>query len=132
MAFEAPTLAAQNALLGGVAYLSVDGKRYLLVGDFNWSVSNVTRETQSGMDGVHGYTKKPGPGHVKARLRDSGGLAVADFRDMDNVTVLCELANGKTVTMTGGWTTEAIEVETEKGTFEVTWESGSVLEGLAG
>lgn len=128
MAFEAPTLRAENQLLAGVAFLSVDGARQRLVGEFSWSVSTITRETLAGMDGVHGYSEKPQAGYIEATIRDSGDLTVADFRDMSNVTVTCELANGKVVTAIAAWTTEAQVVETERGTFKVKWESGSVIE----
>src|SRR5260363_409760 len=50
----------------------------------------------AGMDGVHGYKETPHAGFISATLRDAGGLTVADFNAMTNVTVTVELANGKT------------------------------------
>lgn len=114
--------------LAGVAYLSVDGQSYMLAGDLSYSVSSISRETLIGQDRVHGYSEKPHAGSISGTLRDAGGLTVADFNAMTNVTVTCELANGKTVIGRNMWTTDAQEVKTAEGTFEVKWESDSVEE----
>lgn len=114
--------------LAGIAYLSVDGKNYMLSGDFSYSPSGVTRETLAGQDRIHGYSEKPHAGAMSATIRDSGGLSVASFNRMTNVTVTCELANGKTIIGRNMWTTEPPEVKTAEGTFEVKWEGLSVEE----
>ncbi len=81
--------------LAGTASITVDGTNYLLVGDFEYNPSSVTRETLSGQDGVHGFSEKKRPGSISASLRDAGNLTVADLNAMDNVTVVAQLANGK-------------------------------------
>src|SRR5260363_2600 len=92
--------------MAGMAYLHVDGKNYLLSGDLSYNVSSVSRESLLGMDGVHGYKETPHAGFISATLRDAGGLTVADFNAMTNVTVTVELANGKTVVGRNMWTVE--------------------------
>ncbi|MFZ6690229.1 phage tail tube protein [Undibacterium sp. SXout20W] len=114
--------------LAGIAYLSVDGQTYMLAGDLTYSPSKVTRETIVGQDRVHGYSEKPHPGSISGTIRDAGGLSVAAFNAMTNVTVTCELANGKTVVGRNMWTADAQEVKTAEGTFEVKWEGFSVEE----
>lgn len=114
--------------LAGIAYLSVDGKNYMLAGDFSYSVSGVTRETLIGQDRVHGYSEKPHNGMMSGTLRDAGALSVASFNRMTNVTVTAELANGKTIVGRNMWTVESQEVKTAEGTFEVKWEGMSVEE----
>jgi hypothetical protein len=114
--------------LAGKAYLSVDGASYMLRGKLAYGVSSVKRETKSGQDGVHGYGEMPIPGFISGTLSDAGGLTVADFNAMTNVTVVAELANGKTVIARNAWTVEAQEVDTEEATFDVRWESRSVEE----
>lgn len=114
--------------LAGIAYLTVDGQSYMLSGDLGYSPSKVSRETLIGQDRVHGYSEKPSPGHISATLRDSGGLSVAALNAMTNVSVVCELANGKTIVGRNMWTTEAQEVKTAEGTLEVKWEGFSVEE----
>ena len=114
--------------LAGIAYVSVDGQAYMLSGDLSYGVASVSRETLVGQDTVHGYSEKPHAGFISGTFRDAGGLIVADFNAMTNVTVVCELANGKTIIGRNMWTVEAQEVKTMEGTFEVKWESPSVEE----
>lgn len=114
--------------LAGVAYVTVDGQQYLLKGDLTYDVSTVTRESLVGQDTVHGYSEKPKAGSISGTFRDSGGLTVAAINAMTNVTVVAELANGKTIIGSNMWTVESQEVETEEGTFKVKWESGNVVE----
>jgi hypothetical protein len=121
-------LADTTNRLAGIAYLSVDGTNYMLAGDFGYSVSKVTRETLAGQDRIHGYSEKPHAGMMSGSLRDAGGLSVASFNAMTNVTVTCELANGKTIIGRNMWTVDAQEVKTAEATFEVKWEGFSVEE----
>ncbi|QNK65761.1 phage tail tube protein [Variovorax sp. PAMC26660] len=114
--------------LAGTAYLSVDGTTYMVAGAFEYSPAKVTRETLTGMDGVHGYSEKPKAGHISATLRDSGGLSVASINAMTNVTVVAELANGKTIVGRNMWTVEDQTAKAEDATIEVKWEGLSVTE----
>lgn len=114
--------------LAGTANITVDGKSYMLVGDFEYNPSKVTRESLSGMDGVHGYSEKPRPGSISGTLRDSGGLTVADLNDMTNVTIVTELANGKTVIGRNMWTIEDQTAKSTDATIEVKWDGLSVTE----
>lgn len=108
--------------LAGTAFIAVNGLTYQLEGSLAYSPVRVLRETLKGQDGVHGFKEMPEPGKIKASFRDSGGLTVSDFNAMTNVTVTCQLANGKTVTGRNMWTTEAIEVDTTEAKFEVSFE----------
>ncbi|URF02791.1 phage tail tube protein [Cupriavidus campinensis] len=114
--------------LAGTANLSVDGKSYMLVGDFEYNPSKKTRETLSGMDDVHGYSEKPRPGAISGTIRDSGGLTVADLNDMTNVTIVAELANGKTIIGRNMWTIEDQTAKATDATIEVKWEGLNVTE----
>ena len=114
--------------LAGTAFISVDGRTYMLAGDLGYDPSTVARESLVGQDRVHGYSEKPKTGSISGTLRDAGGLTVADFNAMTNVTVTLELANGKTVVGRNMWTVDSQEVKTAEGTFEVKWEGISVEE----
>ena len=116
--------------LAGTATITADGTSYLLVGDLSYDPSTVTREALLGQDGPHGYKEKPKFGKIKATLRDTGDLTIADLNAMSNVTVVLDLANGKTVLGRNMFTTDPQSVATEEGTVEVTWE-GTVSETLA-
>ena len=115
--------------LAGVAYVTVDGANYRLVGDLSYDVSSVKRETLTGQDGVHGYSGMPKAGSIAGTFRDAGGLKIADFNTMTNVTVVAELANGKTIIGRNMWQVgEALEVKTQEATVDVRWESADVSE----
>lgn len=108
--------------LAGTATLAVDGQTYMLRGDFEYKPSTVTRESISGMDSVHGYSEKPTPGHIACTISDSGGLTVGDLNDMTNVTVVAELANGKTIIGRNMWTVEDQTAKATDATIEIKWE----------
>lgn len=114
--------------LAGIAYITVDGQTLMLAADLAYSVSNISRETLIGQDSVHGYAEKPSQSYIHATLRDSGTLSLAAINAWDDVTVVCELANGKTIVGRNMWTTEAQEVKTTEGTFEVKFEGADVQE----
>jgi hypothetical protein len=124
-------MAGSNAnRLAGTVYLSVDGQTYMLAGDFEYSPALVSRETLTGQDSVHGYSEKPIAPHIAGTLRDSGGLSVASINAMSNVTVVAELANGKTIIGRNMWTVESQSSKQTDATIEVRWEGpqGSVQE----
>lgn len=114
--------------LAGSAYLTVDGQRFMLVGDFAYRLSGVERETLVGMDGVHGYSEKPIAGSISGTIRNAGGLSLADLNAMSNVTVMGESANGKMIIGTGMWMVEKQDANVDAGTIPVHWESGNVQE----
>lgn len=114
--------------LAGVANIYVDGASYMLAGDLAYSPSKVKRESLVGQDSVHGFSEMPVAGYISGTFRDAASLTVADFNAMSNVTVVCTLANNKTVTGVGMWVVEVQEVKTQEGTFEVRFEGPLVEE----
>jgi hypothetical protein len=114
--------------LAGLAFLSVDGQSYALAGEFQYDVSNVNRESVAGADGVHGYKEMPKVGKISAQLRDTGGLSNTQLNNMTNVTVICELANGKVVVGRNMWTVDPQSVNTADATVTVNWEGPDVSE----
>lgn len=114
--------------IAGTAYLTVDGQTYSVAGDFEYDPSTKARETLSGQSGVDGYSEKPKPGEIKATLRDMGGLSLAAINAMTGVTVVVELANGKTIIGSNMWTVEPQGAKAEDATVPVTWQGRSVTE----
>jgi hypothetical protein len=123
-----PSQVGTPNFLAGIAYLSIDGTPYDVVGKAGYRVSSVDRKTKVGMDRVHGFGETPVPGNIVATLRDSGGLTVADLNAMTSVTVVLQLANGKTVMASAAWTVDAQDVDSEEATLDVKWESATVTE----
>jgi len=114
--------------LAGTANVTIDGLTIMVAGNFKYSPSTVKRETLTGMDSVHGYKETPVPGFISCQVRDSGGTTVADFNSQTNVSVVAELANGKTIIGSGLWTVDAQEVDSGDAVFDVKWEGLSVTE----
>ncbi len=121
-------MAGAQRRLAGTAYVSVDGATYPLVGDIEWTVSDVTRESLLGLDGFHGFAERPAITHIQGTFRDVGDYEIARFRDMINVTVVVELANGKTIIGANMITTEAVVVNSVDATSRVRWEGPEVIE----
>ncbi|MGL4859522.1 MAG: phage tail tube protein [Enterobacteriaceae bacterium] len=114
--------------LAGTAYVTVNGMTIMVAGQFKYSVSKVERTTLGGIDGIHGYKEKPTAGSISCQVRDGRGTSVSDFNGQTNVTVIVELANGKTVIGNNLWTVETQEVDSEEAIFDVKWEGRDVKE----
>src|SRR4051812_27052442 len=121
-------MAADPNRLAGIAYLTIDGVSYMIAGDAKYSVSTVKRETLTGQSGVDGYSEMPVPGFISMSVRDSSVFKVGDFNSMRNVTVVLELANGKTITGGNMWCTDAQEVDTTDAKFDVRFDGRNVRE----
>jgi hypothetical protein len=115
-------------LLAGTASVTVDGATYLVEGGFKYNPSTFSRESLTGMDGVHGYKQKFIAPSISMSLRDTGGLTVNAVNGMTNVTVVAQLANGKTIIGRNMWTVESQEVDSEDAKFDVKFEGPQVTE----
>lgn len=113
--------------IAGGAYGSIDGVGTALVANPKYRLSTVTRESMTGMDGVHGYSEKPQPGMIGFQARDMPGLSIADFENMTNVTVELNLNNGKIITGTGMWLINAVEVSSAEATFDLEFHGDNVV-----
>lgn len=114
--------------LAGIASLTIDGVPYLVAGDLKYQVSGRKRETLDGQDKIHGYSEKPRAGKISLSLRDRGDLSVAAVQAMTGVTIVAELANGKTIVGSNMWSVEDQEVDTTEAKFDAVFEGTSVQE----
>lgn len=121
-------MADQTNALAGIASLTIDGVNYLVAGDLKYQVSGRVRETLTGQDSVHGFSEKPRAGKISMTLRDWANLSFADVQAMTNVTVVAELANGKTIVGRNMWSIEDQEVDTTEGKADIVFEGKSVVE----
>ncbi len=112
----------------GVISASINGTIYDVAGDAKYSLSSVKRESLVGQSGVQGYSEMPVAGSISMTIRDSNATSSKFFELFTAATIVLNCANGKTVTGFDLWLTEAIEVNTMEGTFEVKFEGISVVE----
>ncbi|MBE0150945.1 phage tail protein [Serratia fonticola] len=115
-------------LLAGTAYVTVNGITTMVAGQFKYSPSKVARTTLKGMDYVHGYKETPNAPFISFQGRDSGGTSIIGFNNQTDVTIVAELANGKTIIGENMWTVNVQEVDSEEAVFDVRWEGFSVTE----
>jgi hypothetical protein len=122
-------MADTTNLLAGTAYLTLDGKSVMLVGSFEYRPTNATRETLKGMDGIHGFKETPEAGMIKATLRDNGAISVQELGAATDISVVAQLANGKTIIGRNMWRVgDPPAVNTDEGTFDIQWEGLDVTE----
>lgn len=116
--------------IAGTCYVSADGQRLALVGEFTYRPSNPVREAKMGADGFHGYKEKPMQGQIRAKLRDGNTLSVQALGQMTNITVVAELANGKTVVGRNMFVAGDAppSADAEEGEIEIVWEGPDVSE----
>lgn len=114
-------------LIAGTCFVSVNGQRFPLVGEFAYRPSGETREAKNGADGFHGYKAKPINGMIKAKFRDQGSVPLSVLNDLVDGTIVAELANGKTVIGRNMFRSgEPVTADAEEGEFEITFEGSDV------
>ena len=115
--------------LAGALSLTVDGVPVAVGGTCHYLVNSSERETLKGQSGVHGYKEMPKEGWISYQGRDSGQVSMTQLNATSSSTVVATLANGKVIIATGAWRDgDPAEVNTEDGTFDIKFASGSVTE----
>lgn len=117
-----------GTLLAGIASLTINGDAWDVVSDAEYRPSGLKLEVLKGQTRVEGFSGMPQEGFISATLRDRGDAAVAPFIGMMDVTVVLQMANGKTVYGDGMGCTDLDSVKTQEGTFTVRFDGGDVSE----
>jgi hypothetical protein len=113
--------------IGGTIYVSLDGKRVLAKGEFEWRRGVPKRTTVVGVDGVHGFTEAHQPAMVK------GTVTVLDYEEhnaivnAERATITLDLVNGHTVFLRDAHFVSEGTVRTNEGEMEVEF-NGTSLE----
>lgn len=121
-------MATDPRRLAGIATITVDGRQYMLQGSLEYQVSKVKRETLTGQDDVHGFSEMPSAGRIKGTFRDAQSVSLAALNKITGATVICVLANGKTILGRNMWTLDVQSVNTQEATFEIEFNGPSVEE----
>ena len=113
--------------IAGTAFMAVDGKTVMLIGEFAYRVTQMNNESLVGMDGVHGVKGSFATGMIKGKLRDQGDLSMSDVVNALDVTVTVELANGKVIVGRNMWRAgEPVEVDADDASYSIQWEGADV------
>lgn len=112
---------ATNLRRAGVAYLTIDGTAYDVAGDLAYDPTLFNREGLIGQSGPQGFKEMHKFGVISCKIRDAGNMTVGEFNNLTDSTIVCRLANGKTVSGSNMFQTGEIKVDSAEGTFDVTF-----------
>lgn len=114
--------------VGGIIKFLIDGVQLPAKGNFTFGLGTPKRETVIGTDGVHGYKETPTAPYIEGAITDSLGTDLKALFNLTNVTVLLDLANGKSVVLHDAYYCGDGETSTEEGEVKVRFEGSSAEE----
>lgn len=94
---------AKPNLIGGTAYLKVDGVQYMSRGNWKYNFGMPTRSTVFDGNSAVGYTEAPQEPSIEGDMTVPAILDVATLVTLDDVTITLELENGNIVTLRNAW-----------------------------
>jgi tail tube protein len=112
----------------GVAHVKIDGTYYPLRGNFTVSPTLVERTMIAGQDRIHGYQELPRVPFIEGDISCTQEVSLDTLRNMVDVTVTAELANGKQYTLYQATTKGGFEENTRDGQVRVRWEGIDCIE----
>ncbi|GBQ92090.1 phage tail tube protein [Acetobacter nitrogenifigens DSM 23921 = NBRC 105050] len=119
--------------LAGTSSVEINGTTWNVVGECQYSVAGSQNETLKGQSAVEGFSQMPKQGYWSATLRDRRDIdGPSTYQGASGLTVICQMANGKIITVDDGWQVEEIAVNTQEGTFELRIDSASVVVDVVG
>jgi len=116
------------ARIGGKILVKADGKQYRAKGSWTYNLGKDKKEKVVGMDGVHGTKVTPQVPFIEGAITDSGTLSVEALLDLEDATIILELANGKIISLAGADFAGDGNVTTEEGEIEARFEGDSAEE----
>ena len=106
---------------GGIIRLITNGSTLLCKGSFTYGIGSTKKEAVVGHDSVHGYKELPQAPFIEGTITDHGAKLERIF-ELKNATVVLQLANGKTFTLSRAWFAGDGTATTEEGEVEVRFE----------
>ncbi len=105
--------------LGGIIKFKIDGELYPAKGSFEYSLGTEKREEIIGADGVHGFKTTPQVAYISGSITDFKELDIQKFFEIEDATVILELANGKTIVLREATYAGDAKASSEEGEIEV-------------
>lgn len=113
---------AKSRAIGGVAYVKVNGKQYMLRGSGQADLGEFDREGQAGQDTVHGFTVKPKVPSISGEFTVTEDTDLNEIHAMDDGTVTMEFVTGKTAVLVNAWSATAPVLDAAEGKVPLKWE----------
>jgi len=109
-------MAGTERAIGGAASAKIGGRQVALRGSFKYSSQTKVKTAVFGQDGtMHGHTTKPRAPFVEMEVSHIKGWTVADYEEIDGQTVVVDLDNGKTLTLTNSIVVGEVDIDHEEG-----------------
>jgi len=113
---------SQKYTIGGTLYLTINGKRYTLTGDFSFKAGGIVREGVNDCNGVGiGFTKTTANGEFDATFPTVSDLSIRDLEAIEDMPMLLELANGRSFVSDTLYCTKVDEYDPIKGTVKASF-----------
>tara|TARA_R110000803_G_scaffold162194_1_gene225795 strand:+ start:9436 stop:9792 length:357 start_codon:yes stop_codon:yes gene_type:complete len=114
--------------IGGKIQIKVDGQQYRAKGSFTYNLGKDKKEAVVGSDGVHGFKVTPQVAFIEGTITDSSNISLEKLLELEDVTVILELANGKIISLSGASFTSEGNVTTEEGEIDARFEGDQAEE----
>jgi len=111
------------AKVAGTCFFKVNGTQYSLRGNMTISLGGFEREPVVGLDQFHGIMEKPRASFIECDVTDTADLDLKVLENLENVTVTCELINGKVAILRNAYQTTALELKAEDGSLTVKFQA---------
>lgn len=108
--------------IGGAISFKVDGIQYLAKGNFTYSIGAPKRESVVGADGVHGYKEAATVPYVEGEITDTIDVSLDKLANSTNITVILDLANGKSFVLSKAFYAGELKASTDEGNISVRFE----------
>ena len=122
---------ATQSRIAGTCFIYVDGVQYAARGAFKVNATLYSREGVAGQDGVHGFKETPMVPSIEGEITDLGSLSIKSLQAIEESTVTCQLANGKTYLLTQAWFAGEASLDTAEGKIAVKFEGRDIREVTA-
>jgi hypothetical protein len=113
---------------GGIAFLSVNGVQKDVKGVATYRIGGKMRDDVVGQDAVHGFSEKPSPCVLSLLLSDSLLFDLKVENQVQDATIVLQLANGKSVSFRNAWGHGDWEGESSEGEIKAEYHALSANE----
>jgi hypothetical protein len=114
--------------IGGIIFLKVGSTQLDAKGEFTYNLGRAKKTQVIGSDGVHGWKVEPQVPMIEGKITDNKSLNMALVRDLEDVTVTLQLANGKTIQLNEAVEASDGNVTTAEGEAVIKFEGTSAEE----
>jgi len=108
--------------IGGKILVKANGLQYRAKGSWTYNLGKDKKESVVGMDGFHGFKVTPQVAFIEGTITDSADLSLETLLDLEDATIILELANGKIISLSGASFANDGNVTTEEGEIEARFE----------